>query len=227
VPSDEVRSAVFATSLPRVNRLPGTATEASLIAPNLQRYIHSALEVRTDREALEGVVKAVQSPDVVVLSTHGYFLPDRQAIETSGQSVENPLLCCGLLLAGCNQPHTAGQDDGVLTGLEIAGLDLRGTRLVVLSACETGVGQVRTGEGVAGLRQAFLLAGAQSVVATLWQVPDRQSVQLMNTFFEKLAGGSPASDALRSAQISLIASRRERFDGAHPFFWAAFTVTGP
>ena len=224
---DEGRSALLATSLPQVKRLPGTAIEASLIAPNLQRYVRLAPLVRTDREALEGVVKAAQSPEVVVLSTHGYFLPDQETDAERIQQLENPLLRCGLLFAGCNQPHAVGQDDGVLTGLEIVGLDLRGTRLVVLSACETGLGEVCNGEGVAGLRQAFQLAGAQSVVATLWQVPDRQSVKLMNAFFENLAAGCRPADALRQAQTALISARRNRVEAAHPFFWAAFTVTGP
>jgi CHAT domain-containing protein len=230
----------------RVKRLPGTAAEAQQASEKLRALTGREPKLYKEAEASETIVKATRSPQVLVLATHGFFLK-KQEVELNeepaligvqkplavlkdkeGKEVENPLLRCGLLLAGANKRAQAkdGEDDGVLTGLEIVGLDLRGTQLVVLSACETGVGDVQTGEGVAGLRQAFQLAGAESVMATLWQISDQATVRLMNGFYDELAQGAERAEALARAQRQFLKERRESSAAAHPYFWASFTLTG-
>jgi CHAT domain-containing protein len=234
--------------LGRVTRLPGTAMEAILVRSNLPKTGGAEPLVYTERYALESVAKSLQRPQVALFSTHGFFLADqivraadkelaamgRDEVRSTpltavGQPIENPLTRCGLLFAGCNprnEGQSGGGDDGVLTGMEVVGIDFRGTQLIVLSACESGVGAVNTGEGVAGLRQAFQLAGAQSVLATLWQIPDRDSALIMNDLFANLASGQSQAEALQNAQLKRIAERREKYGAAHPFFWAAWTITG-
>lgn len=234
--------------LPEVGPLPGTEREAANVAPRLARSIRRDVDVATEEDATERRFRSVAHPEVLVLATHGFFLGDTQvptdpariramrstglptgAGATSDYLLADPLARCGVLLAGCNAagPGVDPSDDGVLSGLEVSGCDLRGTRLVVLSACDTGVGQVLDGEGVAGLRQAFQIAGARTVVSTLWPIPDEETVTLMGGMFDRLAAGASASSALREAQLALIRAQRDLVDTAHPALWAAFTVTGP
>lgn len=226
--------------VPPVKRLRYTAAEAKGIAPNLQRYAQAVPETRLEGQARERDVLAVRSPRALVLSTHGYFLdtPHRAPVPGSRAAgststpeglPDHPLLRCGLIFAGANNRHKAlgpGHEDGLLTGVEIVGMDLRGTDLVVLSACQTGQGEVRNGEGVASLRQAFQLAGARSVVATLWEIPERESMQMMVEFFNQLGAGKPKAEALGQAQRSLIEALKDEAGVAHPVYWAGFTITG-
>lgn len=219
--------------LGKARRLPYTAAEAERVAPAVRKYTGQEPRVHLGQQALAGVFRRAKGPKVLVLSTHGYALPeppaDPKGERPADAGPEDPLLRCGLLLAGCNRVNdvgAAGGETGVLTAREIVSTDLRGTELVVLSACETGLGAVQQGEGVAGLRQAFQQAGAEGVVATLWQIDDRESALLMERFFAHLADGRGKAEALRAAQLERIRARRERYGAAHPLFWAAFTFTG-
>ncbi|HKB04925.1 MAG TPA: CHAT domain-containing tetratricopeptide repeat protein [Gemmataceae bacterium] len=230
----------IASRLGRVARLPGTAVEANAVAPKLAALLAREPKTLTGEEATERQLRAAARPRVLMLATHGFYLPpdkEHQAARddwfrtltlplVAGDEAVNPLRRSGLLLAGCNREPESADDDGVLTGLDVLGLDLGGCELVVLSACETGLGEVRDGEGIGGLRQAFLAAGAQRVMSTLWQVPDLESARLMSRCFDLQATGRPAAAALREAQLEAVQRRREKNAAAHPFFWAAYTVTG-
>jgi CHAT domain-containing protein len=135
--------------------------------------------------------------------------------------IGNPLLRSGLALAGVNRSRN-GDDDGLLTALEVAGLDLWGTRLVVLSACDTGLGEIKNGEGVQGLRRALVLAGSESQVISLWAVFDHRVKEFMILYYKALQRGAGRSQALRQVQLQSLRSR----DRQHPFYWAPFIQSG-
>ncbi|MCA9085420.1 MAG: CHAT domain-containing protein, partial [Planctomycetaceae bacterium] len=209
--------------------LQASAAEAAEIKPSLEELSGESVRILLGEDASETAFKALHRPRVLVLSTHGYF--DDATKEDSPTALQrNPLQRCGLALAGANERDSsaasASGNDGILTGLEIIGTDLRGTELVVLSACETGLGSIQVGEGVVGLRHSFQLAGVQSVLSSLWQVDDTETARLMAEIFRNLAGGARKSQAVHEAQLSRIEARRKRNGAAHPFFWAAFTLTG-
>jgi hypothetical protein len=143
----------------------------------------------------------------------------------SGKGMKNPMLRSGVALAGANSWLRGEQlsdetEDGILTAEEVSCLTLTGTELVVLSACETGLGDIPNGEGVLGLRRSFVLAGARSLVLSLWKVPDSQTRDLMIEFYTRLIGGEARSAALRDAQLAL----KEQY--ADPFYWGAFICQG-
>lgn len=208
--------------------LANTATEADAVAAALGRGRERVLQLG-GADATEGQVRAAApGKRSIHLATHGFFATGEEGVALEG-GARNPMLLSGIVLAGVNdRSATRGDDDGVLTAEEVVSLDLRGTELVTLSACETGLGEVADGEGVMGLRRAFALAGAEALVISLWQVPDAETRELMTGFYEDLAArkASDPSDALRQAQLALIARLRAETGEAPPFYWAAFVVSG-
>ena len=206
--------------------LPRTEREAALIAPKLPLSL-----TLTETKATEGAVKTVQSPSILHLATHGYFLPGDGADQ-------NPLVRSGLILAGANlQDANRNQgEDGVLTALEVSGLDLRGTKLVVMSACDTGKGDVANGEGVYGLRRAFTLAGSESQLFSLWEVNDWSTQALLTRYYDYVLEGRGRSDAWRQTQLDMLRGNLDAeidpqglatiTDTAHPNYWAAFVPSG-
>ena len=220
--ADRTRSGALGAILTgNVKRLEFSAAEAAAVAPPLEAYAGVAPEIYMSEKAIKHAVRSVRHPRALLLSTHGFCLP-RSNTETTVE--DNPLMRCGLLFAGCNDSQS--REQGILTGLEVLDMDLRGCELVVLSACQTGLGETRDGEGVAGLRQCFQLAGADAVVASLWEVPDLPTALLMKKFFETLAKTNDKAEALAEAQRHMIQTRRADRGVAHPFAWAAFTLTG-
>ncbi|MEP6911944.1 MAG: CHAT domain-containing protein, partial [bacterium] len=201
----------------KFNPLPGTAGEAKALAGVLPE-----VKVFIGAQATEAALKQVSGPRILHVATHGFFLPDilqanaesaggrglgiATSSETSKIHDENPLLRSGLALAGVNQRQSGVGEDGVLTALEATGLDLWGTKLVVLSACETGLGEVKNGEGVYGLRRALVLAGSESQVMSLWQVSDAATRDLMAAYYKRLQAGEGRTEALRQVQLMMIHS---------------------
>jgi CHAT domain-containing protein len=187
--------------------LPGTASEAAALGAILP-----SARVLTEAQATEAAVKQANSPRILHIATHGFFLPDQPRDKDEGSGLlsrkllqqegpppshsENPLLRSGLILAGVKQRQSGAGEDGVLTALEMAGMDLRGTKLVALSACETGLGDVKNGDGVYGLRRALVLAGAESQVMSLWQVSDMATRDLMVAYYKRLQAGEGRTAAL-------------------------------
>jgi hypothetical protein len=145
-------------------------------------------------------------------------------------NIENPLIRSGLALAAANPPCPeldTDEDDGLLTALELAGMNLYGTQLVVLSACETGVGDNSSGEGVYGLRRALVMAGVQSQVISLWTVADDSTADLMSDYYQRLLDTeNPVGrhEALREAQLAML--HGEDVTRRHPYHWAAFIASG-
>lgn len=221
----------------RFDPLPGTAVEARRIPQLLGGGKDTVL---TGMEATERAVLSAKRPRVLHLATHGFFLPDlpHDALDNAHpegsrasqtlERYENPLIRSGLAFAGANRATDAeGSEDGLLTALEVSGMDLHGTELVTLSACETALGDAKAGEGVYGLRRAFSLAGTRHLMMSLWPVSDDITARQMLTFYRLYGQGHPPAKALRAAQLETIAMLRKLFGGnAQPVLWAPFIMQG-
>ena len=173
------------------------------------------------------------SPEVIHIATHGFFLEDEREVKRTGfmqalsksndQVLYNPLLRSGLLMAGANRAWNNEDvipdiEDGVLTAEEIAHMNLSNTQLVVLSACETGLGEVKNSEGVFGLQRAFKLTGVETLIMSLWKVPDQATSLLMTSFYSNWLNGKTKHQAFRNAQKALRQTYPE------PYYWAGFVM---
>jgi CHAT domain-containing protein len=169
---------------------------------------------------------------VLHLATHGFFESDQELKQKNPSAgFVDPMLRSGLYLTGANRMLAGGNspadmDDGVLTAYEATQLNLQGTELVVLSACETGLGRSQNGEGVFGLRRALQEAGAEAVMMSMWSVPDQETQELMTLFYQKWLGGLDKHEALRQAQMKERETVRQRYGKDLPFYWGAFVLVG-
>lgn len=217
--------------------LPGTAREAQALAPLLavQRPISGTA-------ATAPLALRQKGPRILHIATHGFFRRDQPVLApsiarttaSSGQSsslagsgprrLEDPLLRSGLVMAGANHPDADPADDGYLTAAEVTGIDLNGTQLVTLSACESGLGDLQTGEGVYGLQRALTVAGSRSTLLSLWSVDDDATRAFMEAFYTRLLRGESRSDALARTQADFRVHANAAYRS--PFVWAAFQLSG-
>ena len=240
--------------VPVYRPLPGTESEVNDLRQQFEDTFPDAPQpvlLRKDKATKEAVVAAAPSHRFLHLATHGFFADEseqsillaeqRAALERgdlrllAGVAGRHPGLLSGLVFAGVNRSDRRPEET-ILTALEAADLELGGVELVVLSACDTGRGQVAGGEGVLGLQRAFQLAGARSVVASLWRVPDEETHQLMREFYRRVWSERPVSrvEALRQAQLWMLENWKPRGGLERPapqgppppYFWAAFVLSG-
>jgi len=219
--------------------LPGAEKEGEIIETRAASH-NIGLDSFTLAKAQERVISQLdQAPSVLHIASHGFFLKADENLtkrllrQQRGSTTQipppgdNPLLRAGLAFAGinANAPYLGRintQNDGVLTALEVLDLKLLGTQLVVLSACETGLGEIHEGEGIYGLRRAFQEAGVAEIVSSLWEVSDAGTQALMIGFYDRVLAGIPPREALRQVQLELIGSS----EWGYPYVWAAFTMVG-
>lgn len=227
-------------------RIPATGEEVRAIKAIIG---DGEAELYTGKEAVEEVLKIMKTPKILHLATHGFFLGDQEIDSLASRFqmrgivqmvfpfvnesptilIENPLLRSGFVLAGANvslKKDSKDNSDGVVTAEKVMGLNLWGTDMVVLSSCQSGLGEVKAGVGIFGLRQAFTQAGAKSLVMSMWKVPDKETQELMMAFYKNLKAGTDRCQALRQAALYQKKVVKERYGHAHPFFWGGFIFSG-
>ena len=219
-----------------LNPLPGTQVEVDAVDKLLKNAGWQAMEY-TGELALKDTMTRARGPRVVHIATHGFFLSDEEltaeaeARGTKANVNEDPMLRSGLFFAGADRVREGatpeqGVDDGVLTAFEASQLNLEGTELVVLSACETGMGKELNSDGVFGLRRGLKEAGADAVLMSMWSVPDKETQELMALFYAKWLGGIDKAEALRQAQLEERETVRKRYGKDLPYYWGAFVLVG-
>ncbi|MEI9919932.1 MAG: CHAT domain-containing tetratricopeptide repeat protein [Bacteroidota bacterium] len=193
------------------NDLPGTGDEITSVQSILQQAGWTT-QTLTRENANERMVKSVVNPTILHIATHGFFIEEN--------TDSDPMLQTGLVFTGVDIPGAPINDDGILTAYETTALQLDKTSLVILSACETGLGVVTSGEGVYGLQRAFEIAGARNIIMSFWKVDDRATQLLMTGFYQNLIAGKNIQQAFEAAQIDL----RKEFPA--PQDWGAFILLG-
>ncbi|MEJ1241344.1 CHAT domain-containing tetratricopeptide repeat protein [Chryseolinea sp. T2] len=211
--------------------LPATKVEVETIGKVLKTSGYQVTSYM-QKDATEAKLKSVKAPSLMHIATHGYFLQDVDRRESAfGVNVEsaseNPLLRSGLMLAnaaatvsGHRMPNLESNDNGVLTAYEAMNLNLEGTELVVMSACETGLGDIRSGEGVYGLQRAFQVAGADAMIMSMWKVDDAATQMLMTSFYSNWIKLGNKQKAFREAQLQLMTKFKD------PYYWGSFVMMG-
>jgi CHAT domain-containing protein len=210
--------------------LQGTLLEAAKISEAFKNKSIQPIVVTGD-SALEESFKAMSgnSPEIIHIATHGFFFSKKEKTNSTSiqdnefKFADDPLLRSGLVMAGGNRVWTGsyipeGMDDGILTAYEVSLLDLSKTKLVVLSACETGLGDIRDSEGVYGLQRAFKMAGVQYIIFTLWEIRDEVTVEFMEIFYTQWIKGKDIHAAFRAAQEAM----RAKYEAN---YWAAFVLS--
>lgn len=207
--------------------LPGTKTEVDGVNTVLNTMNYQVAKY-VQKDATEINLKSAHQLTILHIATHGFFFPDIDKASWpigvhADNARDNVLLRSGLVLTGVNEadkmnPTMDSTSNGIITSYEAMNLDLKGTKLVVLSACETGLGEVKAGEGVYGLQRAFLVAGANAIIMSLWKVDDAATQQLMNNFYTNWSKSGDIPKAFKQAQLQLMAKYKE------PYFWGAFVV---